>query len=89
MARHFGLTPAGSSIMLSASTAAMALALIPASFLADRYGRKPLMQLAMVSAALLTMLVLVAPDYTTLLALRVLTGIVLAGLPAVAMAYLA
>lgn len=89
LARDFGLTPAGSSVVLSAATAAMALALIPASFLADRYGRKPLMQLAMVLAALLTMLVLAAPDYGTLLMLRVLTGIVLAGLPAVAMAYLA
>ncbi len=88
-ARDFSLSPAASSAVLSTATAALALALIPASLLADRYGRKPLMNLAMLAAAVLTLLAAFAPDYQTLLFLRMLTGIVLSGLPAVAMAYLA
>ncbi len=87
-ARDFQLSPAASSAVLSTAMAALALALIPASFLADRYGRKVLMQPAMLLAALLTVLAAFVPDYQTLLLLRVLTGIALAGLPATAMAYL-
>lgn len=89
LARSLFLTPAASSAVLTVSTAALALAQIPASFLADRFGRKPLMSLAMFLAALLSLLAALAADYTTLLVLRFLAGVVLAGLPAVAIAYLA
>lgn len=88
-ARTFGISPAASSVTLSASTGALALALIPASFIADRYGRKPVMCCAMFAAAMLTMLTAAAPGYASMLVLRALSGVVLAGLPAVAMAYLA
>ncbi|GAB7125606.1 MFS transporter [Silvimonas sp. JCM 19000] len=87
-ARVFGISPAASSVTLSAATGALALALIPASFLADRYGRKPVMCCAMFAAAILTMLTAAAPGYSSMLILRALSGMVLAGLPAVAMAYL-
>ncbi|MDN0082947.1 MFS transporter [Crenobacter sp. SG2305] len=88
-ARVFGLSPAASSVALSASTGGMALALLPASFLSDRFGRKPVMCVAMSLAAVLTVLTAEAPSFASLLVLRALSGIVLAGLPAVAMAYLA
>jgi len=88
-ARSFGLSPAASSVALSASTGGLALALLPASFLSDRFGRKPVMCVAMSLAAVLTVLTAAAPDFASLLVLRALSGIVLAGLPAVAMAYLA
>lgn len=89
LARSLFLTPAESSAVLTVATAALALSQIPASFLADRFGRKPLMSLSMLLAALLSLLAALASDFTTLLVLRFLTGVVLAGLPAVAIAYLA
>jgi YNFM family putative membrane transporter len=89
LAHDFGLSPASSSAALSFATGAMALALLPASLLADRYGRRTLMCGGLLAAALLTLVMAVAPDWHGLLALRLLCGLLLAGMPAVAMAYLA
>ncbi|WP_024303439.1 MFS transporter [Pseudogulbenkiania sp. MAI-1] len=84
----FGLSPAAASGVVSAATGALALALIPMSLLADRYGRKPVMNLSLGLAALLTLLAAFAHSFGQLLLLRTLMGIALAGIPAVAMAYL-
>jgi YNFM family putative membrane transporter len=86
---EFALSPAAASGVVSAATGAIALMLIPASLLADRIGRKPLMNAALFAAALLTLTCGFAQSYTQLLVLRVLLGLALSGLPAVAMAYLA
>ncbi|WP_320152899.1 MFS transporter [uncultured Tolumonas sp.] len=88
-ARTFSLSPAASSTILSISTAALALSQLPSSFISDRFGRKPVMSCAMLLAAIMTLLTTFVPDYSSLLVLRLFAGIVLAGLPAVAMAYLA
>lgn len=89
LAHELGLSPASSSTALSFATGALALALLPASLLADRYGRRTLMCGGLLGAALLTLLVAVAPNWEGLLVLRLLCGLLLAGMPAVAMAYLA
>jgi YNFM family putative membrane transporter len=86
---EFALSPAAASGVVSAATGALALMLIPASLIADRIGRKPLMNAALFAAAFLTFACGFAENFTQLLVLRVLLGVVLAGLPAVAMAYLA
>lgn len=86
---EFALSPAAASGVVSAATGALALMLIPASLIADRIGRKPLMNAALFAAALLTFACGFAQSFSQLLVLRVLLGVVLAGLPAVAMAYLA
>jgi len=85
----FNLSAAQASGVLSATAGAMALGLIPAGLLAQRFGPKPVMLSAIVSGALCSLLCAAAPDYTTLLALRALLGLCLAGLPAVASAWLA
>ena len=85
---EFGLSPAAASGVVSAATGALALALIPMSLLADRFGRKPVMNLSLGLAALLTLLAAFAHGFGQLLLLRTLMGIALAGIPAVAMAYL-
>lgn len=87
-AHTYTLSPAASSTALSVATGALALMLIPASLISDRFGRKRVMASAMTVAAVLTLLTAFAPTYSTLLWLRAFTGIALAGLPAVAMAYL-
>jgi YNFM family putative membrane transporter len=88
LAHDFALTPAQSSLALSISTAALALSLLLASVLSDRFGRKTLMAASMVSGGVLTLLAAFAHDYTQLLLLRGLLGFMLGGMPAVAMAYL-
>lgn len=85
----FGLDAAHASEVMSATAGAMALGLIPAGFLAQRYGPKPVMLSAIVLGALCSLLCAVAPSYGLLIALRALLGLSLAGLPAVSSAWLA
>ena len=85
----FGLTAAQASGVLSATAGAMAIGLVPAGLLAQRFGPKPVMLAAIVLGALCSLLCSAAPDYATLIALRALMGLCLAGLPAVASAWLA
>jgi YNFM family putative membrane transporter len=88
-ASAFHLDAAQASGVLSATAGAMALGLIPAGFLAQRYGPKPVMLWAIVLGALCSLLCALAPSYTALVTLRALLGLSLAGLPAVASAWLA
>jgi MFS transporter, YNFM family, putative membrane transport protein len=88
LAHDFGLTPAQSSLSLSLSTGALAVSLLFSSILSDRLGRKPMMVVALVVAALMTVLAAYARTYPQLLAARTLLGFALGGMQAVAMAYL-
>ncbi|WP_329139557.1 MFS transporter [Streptomyces sp. NBC_01476] len=83
------LSPAQASLTVSATTAALAVALLPMSALSEKYGRTTVMTAAVFGAALLGLAVPLAPDLGTLVALRAAQGIALAGLPATAMAFLA
>lgn len=85
---HFHLTPAEASSVMSAATGTLALMLIPAGIIADRFGRKGIMSAALGLAACLTLAAALAADFRQLVLLRALFGLVMAGLPAVAMAYL-
>ncbi|UYN99867.1 MAG: MFS transporter [Devosia sp.] len=76
------------SLALSATTATMAVALIPASMLADRLGRRRLIVGALLITAALGMLLPLAQVWWQLITLRTLMGFTLAGIPAVAMVYL-
>ncbi|HAF55451.1 MAG TPA: MFS transporter [Thauera sp.] len=88
LASEFGVSAASASLSVSATTAGLALMLIPGSVLADRLGRQQLMKLALAIAAALALATAFAPDFLSLLVLRGLLGVVLAGLPAAAMAYI-
>jgi YNFM family putative membrane transporter len=88
LARQFALTPAQSSLVLSVSTAALALSLLLSSVVSDRIGRKPMMVAAMLAGAVLTLASAFAQNFAQLLVLRGLLGVALGGMPAVAMAYL-
>ena len=88
LASEFGVSAASASLSVSATTAGLALMLIPGSVLADRLGRQQLMKLALAIAAVLALATAFAPDFLSLLVLRALLGAVLAGLPAAAMAYI-
>ena len=88
LARDFALTPAQSSLSLSLATGALAVSLLFSSVLSDRVGRKTMMVVALVVAAVMTLLSACAHSYAQLLAARTLLGFALGGMPAVAMAYL-
>lgn len=86
--QEFQLSPAMASGAVSAATGSMALMLIPASILADRYGRRPVMNLSLALSSLLLLGSALCTAFWQFLLLRALLGVALAGLPAVAMAYL-
>ncbi|MFB7948912.1 MFS transporter [Kitasatospora phosalacinea] len=89
LSADLALTPGQASWTASAATLGLAVALLPASALSDRYGRTAVMTASTLAAALLAVALPFAPDLTTLVVLRAVQGAALAGLPATAMAYLA
>ena len=86
--RAFSISPAAASLSLSAATGVLAVAMIFAGTLSDVLGRKTVMTASLAAAAAATLAASFSPDWTTLVALRALTGLALSGVPAVAMAYL-
>jgi YNFM family putative membrane transporter len=85
---QFGVNAATSSLAVSLTTGAMALAFIPAAVLSDRIGRRSVMIFSLMASAVLTLLSAVLPGWMELLTMRAAIGLALAGLPSVAMAYL-
>jgi YNFM family putative membrane transporter len=85
--REFHVSAAVSSLSLSLSTGLLAVAMLVAGSLSEVWGRKPIMVASLLLSALLTILSAAAPNWTSLLMARMLIGITLSGLPAVAMAY--
>lgn len=86
--RAFGVEAASSSLSLSLTTAVMAVGMLFAGAISDAWGRKPIMLVSLLASSVLVLLTAMAPNWTTLLVLRAVLGIALAGLPAVAMTYL-
>ena len=89
IASTFRVSPATSSLAMSAATFALAIAVIPMSSLSEVFGRRRIMTICALTASVLGLAVPLAPSLPVLLAIRVLEGFALAGVPAVAMAYLA
>jgi YNFM family putative membrane transporter len=89
LAGEFSVSPAESSLALSLSTGFLAMAIVCAAAVSEGLGRRSLMSVSLVGAALLTIATAFAPDWHLLLVVRALEGLVLGGVPAVAMAYLA
>ena len=88
-AKTFQVSPAESSLAMSLSTSLLAFAILVAAIISSSVKRRLLMGTSMVLASVLNIVAGLVPDWHTLLASRALTGLVLGGVPAVAMAYLA
>ncbi|WP_299534646.1 MFS transporter [uncultured Herbaspirillum sp.] len=88
-AREFRIGAASASLALSLSTGFLALAILLAGMVSERYGRKELMFASLATAACCNLLAGVAPTWELILAARAAEGFALGGVPAVAMAYLA
>jgi YNFM family putative membrane transporter len=87
-AREFNVSPMESSWVLSISIGALAFCLLLASIVSDRRGRTLVMCVSLFASALSTIACALVGGFGQLLMLRGLLGVALAGLPAVAMAYL-
>ncbi|WP_245886138.1 MFS transporter [Umezawaea tangerina] len=89
LAAEFHLTPGSASLAVSAATGALAVVVVPIAVLSERVGRRRVIVFAVAAAALTALLLPLAPTYPALIALRLLQGVAVAGVPAVAMSYLA
>ncbi len=85
---EFGISPAVASLSLSFATFALAITLPLSGSLSDAWGRRGMMGLAVLLASGLALVSAASASLPILLSVRLVQGVVLAGVPAVAMAYL-
>lgn len=88
LARGLEVSASDAALSVSLATLGVALAVLPWSWVADRVGRLQAMRAAIVAATVLGVLVALAPSLEVLLALRLVEGMALGGLPALAVTYL-
>lgn len=87
-AQKFGLGPSTASLVVSLTTGGMAVTMVAIAGLAGFLNRKLTMAVSLLGAATLTIAVALSNDYTAILVCRAVQGILVAGFPAVAMAYI-
>lgn len=85
----FQVSPAGSSLALSLSTACLALSILVSGALSEGQDQRRFMFVSMLLAAGCNLLAAWLPSWSSLLLARALVGLALGGVPALAMAYLA
>lgn len=88
IAAEFQVVPSTAALAVSATTLALAVTVLPWSVVADRIGRVPAMTIGIVVATAFGLLAPLSADLTTLLVLRLLEGVGLGAVPAIALAYL-
>lgn len=85
---QFHISPTTASLSLSVTTIALAVFMLISGSLSEAWGRKPIMTVSLFISSLLAVCTAFSPTFHILLAFRILQGVVLAGLPSIAMAYL-
>ncbi|SFC94994.1 MFS transporter, YNFM family, putative membrane transport protein [Pragia fontium DSM 5563 = ATCC 49100] len=88
LSHDFNVSPASSSLSLSVSTAMLAVGLLFTGPISDAVGRKPVMVIALMLAAILTIASSLTTSWHGILIMRALVGLALSGVAAVAMTYL-
>ncbi|KGE78313.1 MFS transporter [Halomonas sp. ND22Bw] len=83
-----GVSTLVANLTMSLATLSLAAALLVFGPLSDAIGRGGIMRLTLLAAGGLSLALAVAPNFEALLALRVVQGFVLGGLPAVAIAWM-
>lgn len=87
-ARELATSASATSLLVSAATLGLAVGVLPWAWVADRVGRVRAMTVAMLGATAIGLVVPFAPSFELLVAGRAVQGLFVAGVPAVAMAYL-
>ncbi|WP_237057021.1 MFS transporter [Microbulbifer sediminum] len=88
LAREFGVSALQSSWTFTVTTLTLGLSLLAYGALSDALGRRNIMVLTLVAVVVLGIALSVVRGYTGLLVLRGLQGLMLGGLPAIAIAYM-
>lgn len=88
LSKEFGISPTIASLSLSITTCTLAVSMLLFGSLSEVLGRKPIMCFSLFATSILAVLTAIVPNFTSLLVIRCLQGLVLAGLPAIAMAYI-
>jgi len=86
--QEFSLPAALGSLPLSVATGTLAVAMLFVGTLSENLGRKRVMVASLFLTSLLALFTSLTQSFSALLSIRLFQGIALAGLPAVAMAYL-
>lgn len=89
IAREFSKSESTSSLALGATTIGLACGMLPWGRLSDRIGRVRAMRWAIVLAVLVGMVSPFMPSFELLVSVRFIEGVLLAGLPAIAVTSLA
>ncbi|WAJ43907.1 MFS transporter [Mycobacterium sp. Aquia_216] len=89
LSAYYRISPATSALTVSLTTGMLALSIVPASVLSERYGRITVMLISGITSCVIGLLLPFSPTFGVLLIGRALQGVALAGIPAVAMAFLA
>jgi MFS transporter, YNFM family, putative membrane transport protein len=89
LSAYYRITPAVAALSVSLTTGMLALFIVPASVLSERYGRITVMLASGVASTVIGLLLPFSPTLAVLLTGRAIQGVALAGIPAVAMAFLA
>jgi MFS transporter, YNFM family, putative membrane transport protein len=87
-AQEYSVSPAVASLPLSCATIALALGMLLAGTVSETLGRREIMTTSLFLTSLLAVATLFSHSFESLLVVRLLQGLVLAGVPSVAMAYL-
>ena len=83
-----GVGAARAALIISASTVGLAIGVIPWSALADRIGRVQAITISVSGATLIGLLVPFAPTFGSLITGRFIEGLLVGGVPAIAVSYL-
>lgn len=86
--KEFDISAAAGSLTLSVTTFTLAVSMLITSSLSEAWGRKMIMSVSLLLSSLIVIFTAFSPNFGSLIGFRILQGIVLAGLPAIAMAYL-
>ncbi|GAA4711909.1 putative arabinose efflux permease, MFS family [Promicromonospora umidemergens] len=87
-ARELATSASATALLVSAATLGLAAGVLPWAWVADRIGRVRAMTVAMLGATVVGLAVPFAPSFGLIVAGRAVEGLLVAGVPAVAMAYL-
>ncbi|MDG0802904.1 MFS transporter [Pectobacterium polaris] len=88
LSQDFGISPATSSLSLSVSTVMLAFGLLFTGPLSDTIGRKNVMGVSLMLAAICTVICAFMTSWNGVLVMRAMMGLSLSGVAAVAMSYL-
>ncbi|WP_017149944.1 MFS transporter [Bacillus bingmayongensis] len=88
LAKEFQVSATAASITLSITTGTMAIMMLVAASMSDIIGRKRIMILSMFFTSMIGVLTAFSPNFITLVLLRGLLGVCIAGLPSIAMTYI-